>query len=177
MPFSPSLSLSHMEDLDVKEQLYWNSGQTSGNQSESEGCNYHTEMALRESAPVFGMHTHTDRGSHRHTKLHLNNTHSQRGQSRWPTHRKLSVCTYSQINGRNVHRFTSKRSTKTNHFHSDKHTFKTVAIQRDEQTQVQEALPPHVWPRVMKQCCSWYFNCEYELPNHQRPNREADLWD
>ncbi len=62
LPFSPSLSLSHMEDLDVKEQLYWNSGQTSGNQSESEGCNYQTEMALRESVPVrmrARTHTHT----------------------------------------------------------------------------------------------------------------------
>lgn len=71
LPFSNSLPLSHIEDLDVKEQRYWNSGQTSGNQSESEGCNYQTEMAMRESAPLRPhMRAHTSRHALRQTLAH-----------------------------------------------------------------------------------------------------------
>lgn len=71
LPFSDSLPLSHIEDLDVKEQRYWNSGQTSGNQSESEGCNYQSEMAMRESAPLRPhMRAHTSRHALRQTLAH-----------------------------------------------------------------------------------------------------------
>lgn len=81
-----------MEGFNVKKEIYRNSRQTIGNQSE--GCNYQTEMALSDSVPVM-LHTQKQNlmSSEQHTFTDI--IYTRIGEEGADQHTGKCVCTGS----------------------------------------------------------------------------------